>query len=359
MNSPSLPRLILGLFALTAPLHAGQQIAPAPDKSAIVEPAEDKLPPGTLTLGGKFSDDLQSGYLDSVAPFWAPGDFLFFLNTRTTIADNSQTMGSYGLGVRYLVPGQEIILGANVFYDSIESQFSNHFDQLGVGFEVLTRWFDARINWYLPDNSTYETGRSSSTDRSERTSGAFIDGNEIKQRTTSDTRRTDYKRYETALEGFNLEGGFLVPGLDKYLELRLLAGYYQYESGFGQDYEGFKARAEARFLPGVIGDLEYWDDAALVGGHWVAGVRVSVPFSIFNLFSGRNPFEGASESFTPRKREFSERLGEMVIRSHRIFTTDSGPQNSGTSESREVSEQVVGEVPVTPTPAPPIEQPCA
>ena len=356
MKKSPLPPLVLSLLAFTVPLHAGHQLAPPPGKSKIVEPVEDGLPPGMLTLGGKFSEDLQSVYLDSLTPFWGPGDFTVFLNTRSTLSDNSQTTGSYGLGVRYLVPGREIILGANVFYDSIESEFSNHFDQLGVGFEVLTRWFDARINWYLPDNSTYETSSSVSSSRNERTSGRFIDGNEIKQRTTTDTRRTKFTRRESALEGYNLEGGFLVPGLDKYFELRLLAGYYRYESAFGREFEGLKARAEARFLPGVIGDLEYWDDAELVGGHWVAGVRVSIPFSIGNLFTGRNPFEGASESFTPRKRDFSERRSEMIIRSHRIFTVDSRLQSSGSTTTTDQSDEVVGVVP-PPPPAPVVELP--
>jgi hypothetical protein len=95
---------------------------------------------------------------------------------------------------------------------------------------------------------------------------------------------------------------------------------------YGPDYDGFKARLEARLLPGVTADVEYWQDAALMGGHWTAGIRVSVPFSIYNLATGRNPFEGISECFTPRSRDLNERLGEMVHRSHRIQTANSGPR---------------------------------
>lgn len=309
-----------------------------------------------VTLGGKFSEDLQSGYLDSVTPFFYRSNFMLALNTRSTIDDNSQYLSSYGLVARYMVPDRDIIIGANVFYDSIESQFSNHFDQLGLGVEILTRWFDARANWYLPDDSAYEVASFDRTSKRDGGTSTFVENGEIRQRSTEIERRTRFKNYESALEGYNLEAGFLVPGVDKYFELRLLAGYYRYESKFGQTYEGVKARMEARFLPGVIGDLEYWDDPALVGGHWVAGVRVTVPFSIGNLFTGRNPFEGASEMFRPRQREFRERLSEMVMRSHRVMTTESDPLSTGSSTSTETSEKVVGTVPAPIVRPPPEEE---
>ncbi len=253
---------------LAAKAHAGHLVQSAPEPGKSVEPADNPLPAGELTLGGKFSDGLQSGYFDAVVPFAQAGGFTFFLSTRDTLADDSQYLGSYGLGARYLVPGHEVILGANVFYDDIESRFGNHFDQLGLGFELLTHWFDARLNWYLPDGSIYQSSSFTRSRSHDEKGSTFVEDGLIKQRTTHLAQRTVYNRYESALEGFNLEGGFLVPGLDRYFELRLLAGYYRYEGAFGRTFEGVKARAEARFLPGLIGDLEYWDDRELVGGHW-------------------------------------------------------------------------------------------
>jgi hypothetical protein len=323
-----------------------------PDKSKIIEPVAESLSPGTITAGGKFSDHLQSGYIDAVLPFWEARNVTVFASARGTWDDNSQSLGSVGLGMRYLIPDREIILGANVFYDSIDSRYGNHFDQLGLGLEFLSRWFDARANWYLPDDSIYTSESFTTTSKRQRSGGTFVEDGLIKQRFTELEERVFYKRFESALEGFNFEGGFLVPGVDRYFELRLLAGYYRYTAAFGQRYEGFKARAEARFLPGVIGDLEYWDDAHLVGGHWVAGVRVSVPFSVENLFTGRNPFEGAGEMFRPRKREFRERLSEMVIRSHRVMTTNSDPQQVNTETNSENSDKIVGTVPPPPPPPP-------
>lgn len=316
------------------------------------EPATEVwFPGGSITFGYKGAEHLQSGYLDFVTPILKPGNFSFFYSSRTTFDDNSQMIGSNGLGVRYLFPEKEIILGANAFYDGIESQYGNNFDQLGLGLELLSRWFDARVNWYIPDDSVYEVSRFTETTNSRSVGQVFRAGDLLQQR-VSDTRESEtFRQYEGALKGFNCEAGFLVPGLDKYCELRLFAGYYSYDGPYGKDYSGFKARAELRLLPGVIADVEYWDDAALTGGNWVGGVRVELPFALLNIFRGRNVFEGTAESFKPGMRPFHRRMDEMVIRSHRIQTAVSDPQSGGTTTDVNSTNVTVGKVP-KPAPRP-------
>lgn len=323
-------------FALAASLlaatsgFAGHQISDGKDgkevKNVVEAPVRTwfpDFPPGYITAGVQFSEHLSGAYIDSVTGLWSPKerDAFLFLDSRYHYEDNGQFISSTGLGFRQMVPGREIIIGANAFWDRNHSEHDNDFDQLGLGFEVLTKWVDARFNYYLPDNDHYEVDRF----RHQGRDSQFDGGNLVRQK-----HSLYYKTYEAALEGLNAEVGFLVPGLDKYAEVRIFGGYYHYQNPFGSDFDGFKARLEARVLPGVIVDVEYWDDTALMGGHWTAGARVSVPFSLYNLINGRNPFEGIGEQFTPRSREFKERLGEMVIRSHRIQTTTSGPQLVGT-----------------------------
>lgn len=336
--------LVAGLVSSTA--DAGHRISSAPDKGKIVAPREG-LPMGNVTLGLQASEHLFTGYLDAITPFWAPGDALVFLNTRTTVDGDSQSLGSYGLGFRYLVPGYDVILGANAFYDSIHSRRGHDYDQLGLGLEVLTRWVDLRANWYIPDDDVYLVERFDRKDR-ERSRGPVVqNGGVFEQTTRSTKRRTTYRSFEGALEGWNVEAGFLVPGLDEYLELRVFGGYYHLEGPFGRNFDGFKARLEARMLPGVIADVEWYDDANVMGGHWTGGVRVSVPFSIFNIAQGRNPFEGFTDAFRPRKREFSERMTDMIVRSHRIKTTESDPQPGQTRKFDSEETQIVGVVPPT------------
>ncbi len=350
------PVLALATGLLIAQASAGQQLSPAMGKSKIVAPEEGGLPMGNFTLGTKFSESLASGYLDSITPFWAPGDALFFLNTRTTVDSDSQSIGSYGLGFRYLVPGRDVIFGTNVFYDALSSRRGHDYDQLGVGVEILTRWFDLRANWYLPEDEIYVVDRFDRKSKTRNFGPVVANGNQLQQRVQAINRRTTFKSYEGALEGYNIEAGFLVPGVDKYFELRAFAGYYNLEGPFGRNFEGFKGRLEARFLPGIIADVEYYDDANVMGGHWMGGVRVTMPFSIFNIAQGRNPFEGFGESFRPRQREFRERMTDMIIRSHRIQTTESDARPVETRTTEKNTDVPLGELPPTPprnTPPPP------
>ena len=307
--------------ATLSPLHAGAPSA-AKGSDKFIQPQETGVP-GLVTLGVRFSSKLTDGYVDLLLRVWATENHMLAFSARAQHADNDQDVYSFGAVWRYLVPDRDIILGANIFYDDLESRNGNHFNQLGFGAEILTKWIDARANYYLPDNSRYPlaTRTTRSTDTSSRT---FIQNNTLLRETTTTTVTRRFTQYEEGLQGFYGEVGFLVPGLDKYFEMRLFGGYYHYDNSFGGDFEGFQARAEARILPGVIIDAAYFNDQYFNGGNWAVGARVSVPFEIGNLFRGRNPFEGAGEAFRPGKREFRDRMGEMVQRSPRIKTITSG-----------------------------------
>ena len=312
----------------------------APDKETVdLKPWTlfPDLPPGNVTLGGLFSEHASGVYLDSITGLWATrkADAFLFLDSRYHYEDNGQFINGTGLGFRKLLPDQKVILGVNAFWDSISSARDNDFQQLGLGAEILTEWVDWRFNYYLPDDNIYEVGRSSESHTHESLSpdvrgGSFID-------LVRTTHTQHFKQYEGALEGFNTELGFLIPGVEKYIEMRIFAGYYHYDNPFGHDFNGFHGRLEAYLLPGVVAGVEYWDDAALMGGHWTGELRVSVPFSIVNLVHLRNPFAGIGDYFTPRRRSFDERMGDMIIRSHRIQTVTSGNLPSGSSTSREVT----------------------
>jgi hypothetical protein len=340
--------------ALTIPhlpaAHAGKEVLPqaAPAKEVKEEAFRSFLPAwpaGSVTLGAEFSEHATGGYLDSITGLWTSQDreSFLFLNSRYHIEDNDQFISSVGLGFRQLILEERAIIGANVFRDSIHSPYNHDFGQLGLGFEVLTKWVDFRFNYYLPEDDQYEIGRSS---RRESSAGFGPGG------FRETTRTSHFSRYEAGLEGLNTEIGFLVPGLDRYAEVRLFAGYYHYNNPFGSDYEGFKGRLEARILQGVTADLEYWDDEALNGGHWTGGVRVSLPFTMANLFTGKNPFEGAEDTFKPYRKELKDRMGEMVIRSHRIQTVTSGDILRDTTVSTRVTPVPQSETPGVSRPRP-------
>jgi hypothetical protein len=299
------------------------------DKKMMVEP--ERPINGALTLGYAGSEHLNTGTIDLLQPIHTKGrEAAFFYNGRFEFDDNDQEVQSHGLVFRYRL-ADELIVGVNVYYDGLDSAYGHHFDQLGLGAEILTKWVDARVNYYLPDQKREVFHRSTRREVIRDIETGFVN-DEIR-----DTfLRRDFVQQEAPLEGVNTEIGFLVPGLENVAEVRLFGGYYHYLNPFGSDYKGFKGRLEARIRKGLIVDVEYWDDKVLTGGHWTGGVRLSLPFNLGNIFAGRNPFEGASEAFGPPGADFGDRMSDMVIRSHRVKSASSGPMSSGSGSATSV-----------------------
>ncbi len=322
MKTTAICALALTTLSLCTAARAGHPATPEPVVMRNWFP-EDM--PGNITLGTKFSDHLSGIYFDSMLGVWAPKkrDAFLFLNSRYTIEDNDQYIGSSGLGFRKITPCKNFIVGANVYWDAINSAHDNDFNQLGLGLEVLSHWVDARFNYYLPEDEQYVVGRSTASSSSAFERDTFQNGVQTHSRTETNRRQT-FQRREAGLEGYNSEIGFLLPGIPARFETRAFVGYYHYDNPFGSDFDGFKARLETHLLKGVVADVEYWDDASLMGGHWTAELSASVPFSIENLIKGRNPFVGFADCFCLKKRDLQDRLGDMTIRSHRIQTTTSG-----------------------------------
>lgn len=319
----------VGFWCVTVSFCLGSGLSSEEDRSlgsVLDEPTEARDPAraGSITVGGHVSESLTDAFADIHVPFWRPGGHSFFLNPRVLATDDSLERYSLGGGWRWLMPAPEIILGANAYWDHLESPGGFGYEQFGAGAEILTRWLDARFNYYLPEEGVNAAGGWSS----EELGGTepVREGDYL----VCETRYRDswWSHREAALQGYYGEVGCLVPGLDKYAELRFFAGYYNYEAAsddplWKPSYEGFKARAELRVPPAVTLDVEYVDDEEIMGGHWIGGVRVTVPFDVGNIFRGKNPFEGIGEMFRPRRREFAERIGEMVIRSPRIAVVES------------------------------------
>ncbi|MBL9142363.1 MAG: inverse autotransporter beta domain-containing protein [Verrucomicrobiaceae bacterium] len=323
----TLPYLLALASAMPVVAKAGTLSAPV--KNPPVQPVAEETNFGRATLGAKFSEDLQSGYLDVVQGLLTGPDHALFLSLRGTLDDSDQQIFSSGLGFRTLLEDPGIVVGANVFYDYIDSPAGNSFNQLGLGAEVLSKWVDARFNYYLPESGRKATGSFTSTSSRTSTGGRYASGGFTQRDVLRTTTTTTTQLFEQAIEGWNAEVGFLVPGVNKYFDLRLFAGAYGYDNPGGGRYEGFKGRVEARVTRNVTLDLEYWDDKELVGGNWVAGVRFSSAFDLGNLFQGKNPFRGnAAPAGSLRNR-----LDEMVIRSHRIMTGGSAPQPGDSSSS--------------------------
>jgi hypothetical protein len=86
--------------------------------------------------------------------FLAPSRFAYnqfqsFFDAKGYVFNDGKWNGSVGVGTRYLLSSQNIVLGCNVYYDY---RRFHRFDlnQIGVGLELLSPCWDFRFNGYIP-----------------------------------------------------------------------------------------------------------------------------------------------------------------------------------------------------------------
>ncbi len=332
---------------------------------------------GQTTLGARVGNKTGEGFVSILAPLHGTDDSLLFLNPRFALKDEGETEGNIGLGFRKKLGDRDAILGANVYYDSRKSQHDNRFNQWGAGLEFLSKWLDARINYYDPEDKTdlineaqlqavnvdVKTDVSTRTSTSVSTSSAvvgttttstaadpFFTGHNIAassssatttatattttRRTTTTTTRTTtrtttvtdmfFEQFEAGLKGVDAEVGVKLPLPDTAPEVRLFAGYYDFDGPFDQKIKGAKGRLELRAGPFVTVDAEVFEDKELNGTDWFLGARLHFPFDVGALMRGENPFKAPKQTMKQfRNRPIQARLAEDVIRDVRVQTEES------------------------------------
>jgi hypothetical protein len=372
--------LALATAFLPQSAKAAHEIAPAPQSTW------DPLS-GELTLGTGGTADRLTGSTEQTIPLWKgadQNDMIFFDGHWTGDSGHEQAF-STGLAYRHRVGGSDVIVGANMFWDH-GIFHGQSFDQLGAGIEILSHWVDFRMNGYFPEGGDHvfehhqESHRrvttSSTTSQSTSVSDGPIqfpqnEGNPFFNRTTTITNTTTTRRLrnsrtefcqnlETAMPGLDLELGFLLPWLDRYMETRVYGGYAYFQGRFMGDISAGTARLECRVVPAVIVDVEFKGDARLLDGrdNWFWGIRGEIPFDLGNLITGQSPFAGIVEAFTPRWSSHSEestrnRMNENIIRAWRpqVDYSDCQPAGIVRSSRTTVTQDVTKTVSVQQIPA--------
>lgn len=298
----------------------------------------DALAAGSITFGTRISDNIFEGYTDALVPLWRPNDGMFFINPRFSANDNSDQESNFGLGYRHYLAKAGVIVGANAYWDHRDTAKGSPFNQFGGGLEILSRWIDFRANYYIPEDKqktvsstqTAEIQAKSWTTISSTTepvaSGHTIEQDYLRITKTVSTQSTKlWEQYEQAMEGFDIElGGRLpIPVLKDYMDIGVYGGYYFYNGLYGEDdLEGFKGRLELKLLPALTVEAEVYEDDELYGSDYFIGARLSLPFDPARLAQGRNPFKGAADGFTFKKRKYDlrDRMGDMVMRDLHVQT---------------------------------------
>jgi len=320
--------------------------------TAAEEEASVETLPWLLSGGVLYTEDYTEGIGDVVLPLRFSGEGLWFINPRFSFTDRSAEEYNLGLGYRHLIQDDRALLGGNIFYDRRETAAGASFNQVGLGAEYLSHWWDARANIYLPIDREELVNEFSITETSvtQRTQAGAVTSEwldpygqghsvlqdllftqQLQTRTTTRETTRHFKEYELALRGWDAEVGARLPleMIDEYVRLKAFGGYYHYYGRRGlDDVNGFRGRLEVQVRPAFTLEAVYYEDDALTGGDYALGAYVSLPFDLAKLGNGGNPFAGATERWESGRQpdNMRYRLIDMVKRDPQIRTLLAEPE---------------------------------
>lgn len=85
-------------------------------------------------------------------PYFQHCGFFPFIDARGHIFNDGKGAANLGVGLRYMLNRWDAVAGVNMYYDYRKFR-DHHFNQIGIGFELLSAWFDFRLNTYFPVGS--------------------------------------------------------------------------------------------------------------------------------------------------------------------------------------------------------------
>lgn len=277
----------------TAPAPAATNATNAPSAKL----GHDTAPFGRLTLGATYGDDLSVYSAEAMFPLFDTDDTALFLNPRGLLLEDDDQELNIGLVLRRLTEDEKYILGVNFYYDARFTDADNTLQQVGGGLEMLSKWFDARANYYYPvnDEKSLESGTCPFT-------GAAIPCTGV----------------EEAMEGFDAEVGVWLSYFDRHLPMGLFAGYYRFESDVtSEKVDGMKVRVEMRPSSNLTFDAAWFEDSGYRDSEYVVGARLHVPLDFWN---GLKMDRGGA-----RLPDFPSRISEPVQRDFRVRTLITRP----------------------------------
>ncbi len=125
---------------------------------------------------------------------------------------------------------------------------------------------------------------------------------------------------EEAMTGLDYEAGVRIPFVSNYVETWAYAGGYNFFGSHVPDVNGFSARIEAIPTDFMRLNFEYRNDN-VDHDQFYGEVAFEVPFSVGNLVTGKNPFEGLG-SRIGGTRDLKGRMVEPVRRDVDIVVKD-------------------------------------
>lgn len=265
-------------------------------------PAKGENFTSNITLGSQLSYYGRTlPYVDWLIPTISNPSGMAFLNPRyVNTANGKGHEGNYGAGFRQLLFNDALIVGFNTYYDRRKSENSFTYNQVGAGVEALSQWLDFRFNYYWPLTQKQFLGQTAEF---------------------GETKLLVYDNYEEPLQGFDAEGGFLIPYVSDLIETKIYVGGYHYISRIDKNISGFKYGLEMHPFENIAIEVDARHDN-LHDTEIFGGVRISIPFSFGDLIQKKNPFSKSIDGFTKlgKKRLVKDRMNEIVRRDIDVVT---------------------------------------
>lgn len=203
---------------------------------------------------------------------------LFFFNPKERLAIPFSEETNLGLGFRTILK-DKIIFGINYFHDIQCSTHHKWYNQNGGGFEILSKPFDLRFNYYHPSTHAKAIGKTS-----------YEFGN---------TNLIAVQKMEIPLKGYDFEAG--IPFFEKTLKTRVYLGGFFFHSNHSEELHGVRFRSETSFTDWIA--LDSMLDCPNHGKtNFILGLRFTIP-----LYLGK-------QKDRPKLTYIQDRIFERVVR---------------------------------------------
>ena len=276
-------------------------------------------------------DDRVIGYYDLMVPVYRSDNSVFFLNPKFSHDDSGGFEWNLGMGYRHLLWDDQLLLGLNAYYDHRRTGWGTYHYQWGVGLEAMADipldsfnlGLTARVNYYHPFSNTKYYGMD--TEYAVyylSNTGIIFEGG----------------RVEEPMKGLDYEVGMRIPYVSDYVETWAYAGGYHYFGKEVDNVNGFVARLEVIPTDFVKFNYEFRYDNYQEYEHY-GEISLEVPFSIENLVTGKNPFEGMGDALNG-SRDLEERLVEPVRRDVDVVVVLEDGNNSVPGSGEQIEDVV-------------------
>jgi hypothetical protein len=152
------------------------------------------------------------------------------------------------------------------------------------------------------------------------------------------------------MEGWDAELAILIPWVDRWMDVKLIGGYYAFDnqpfgpqSGGTGNVEGWKAGVEIRPVPAVVLNATWYEDERLTGGDWTVGAHLELPFETGDLGDGKGFWDRIGDAFKPRRRHLAERMTEPVRRQNSAVKIASSVEEDRSAAQMQVVTRVVSQ----------------